>query len=205
MAERTFPSVGMSPVDVYLEEDGRPCAYFKHVIPVGAIEKWSVEIVSIGTFSGPPQQGTLVGLKVDVTGVGNNGMLAYGIHVRVITVGKVLTGFCAAGAFEIASTNVTDQCDSAILDLRDRDNGTATHPASSYIRLRQKGTQASDTGRRNFVNFYDEDEASAHDSGRMLTETSNTSTDSIAATHLIRCFINDAVIYLMATTTAPAA
>ena len=160
-------------------------------------------LTATGTFSHGSQAGTFTGLKISNTVSGSLGMWAMGQYTVMTETADSLTGFSSAGAFEIAQAGaVTNHHDSAVIDLRDNDSssGGGAHPAGSYIRIRQSGSKNSATGRMNFANFYSEDEASTYDSNRMLSATS-----AQTQTHSIRCFINDTPIYLMATTTAPAA
>lgn len=155
-----------------------------------------------GTFNHVSEGGVLTGLKLTTTASGSLGMWGMGLYCIWDEDHDSLTGFSTAGAFEhVVSGEVAHMHDSAVIDLRDNNTGTVSpsHPAGSYIRIRASGDKTSETGRRNFVNFYTEDVAFTYDSDRMLALTSDQT-----QTHSIRCFINDTVIYLMATTTAPA-
>jgi hypothetical protein len=164
-----------------------------------------------GIFSGPPQQGTLIGIKSELFCTGNNGMLAYDIYgiLNIRGTADVVTGFYAAGAFEVHNDTAGNQCTYACIDLRVDDSCTVggPHPARAYIRCRDKGNNPM----LNLFTFYNEDVASAHNSGRMIVETSAIPAVNDTGYKLIRCWVDAAgggvgtTIWLVATTTAPAA
>ena len=164
-----------------------------------------------GAFNGPPQQGTLQGIKSTLACTGNNGMLAYGIYgiLDIRGTADVVTGFYAAGAFEVYNVTAGNQCTYACIDLRVDDSCTVggPHPARAYIRCRDKGNNPM----LNLFTFYNENVASAHNSGRMIVETSAIPAVNDPGYKLIRCWVDAAgggvgtAIWLVATTTAPAA
>ena len=119
-----------------------------------------------GAFNGPPQQGTLQGIKSTLACTGDNGKLAYGIYsIIVVSAVDTITGFFAAGAFEI---NNQAACTFAIIDLRNHDD-FGGHPARAYLRCREKGTKPM----LNLFNFYDEALDTAHElhDSRMIVES----------------------------------
>lgn len=110
------------------------------------------------------------------------------------------TGYASGAEFEVTLGSGVTPCDTDILVLNDGIS-CAHYAESAYIRCRKYGS----TYPINLFKFDEESVASAHDSGRMIVETSAIPAVDDGNWILFRVRVGTTTVWLAGTTTAPAA
>lgn len=114
MAERTLPTAGMSPIDVY-NTQVRPNGYFEHVVTVDSTQRHNIELIATPTMI---SAGQYVNLYVKTTTAGTAATLVDGMFVT-ITQGntKNVNGYFAAAELELNMGTGYTPSDHAVLML----------------------------------------------------------------------------------------
>ena len=194
---RTFPTAGLSPIDVY-NIAVRPSAYFEHVITDDGTERHNVELVSTVVMA---SGGGYVGLNVLLTTTGTAASWVSPSYFKFTQASKTVNGYFCAAEFETASTAVSAS-DHAVIVLNATNTHTGSVPVSPYILLRDYGGTHADA----LVRIYG-------DSGQGDTSTFSASalvTSTQAAFEAdcdsaIRCMSGSTPIWILCSTTAPTA
>ncbi len=186
---RTFPTVGVSPIDAY-STDVRPTAYFEHVITDDGTERHNVELVATPTMiSG----GNYVNLNVVTTLAGTAAAWVSSIYAKIIQgTTKRVNGYLCAAELEVINTN-TNVSDWFVLVLNG--NSTTNGQHSAYIACRSYGTAVLG----NLFWLDDTIEAAVGTKSASSLFSTNVAT---VATHHIKVMIGATAYFIMLTNTA---
>jgi len=184
---RTFPTAGVSPIDVY-STDTRPCGYFEHVVTLDSTERHNIEIASTPTFASGYSH---VGLNIVETTAGTAGAWACGIYSKVLQGStKNIDGYLCAGEFEMNNSTTNGSAASCLtLDWINNGNHTST---MAYIQLRDYGS----TAQRCLFEFTDATIGADSDTTTLITANNPT-----AATHCIRFTVKNVPYWIMCVNT----
>ena len=192
---RTFPTAGLSPVDVYTEEV-RPCAYFQHVVTLDSTERHNVELVSTATFASGYSH---VGLNIVENAAGTAGAWMAGIFVNTVQDStKRIDGYLCAGEFQLynAANNASAM---SVLTLNwwntSSTPGVPGGSTQAYIQLRD---YSSGTKCCNLFEFTDATIGTLSSTALLSTNT------AAAATHSIRFTIANVRYHILCSSAAPA-
>jgi hypothetical protein len=192
MAERTLPTAGVSPIDVY-NTAVRPGAYFEHVVTDDGTERHNVEVVSTPTMA---SGGNYVGLNVVVTTAGTAAAWVSGIYSKVIQgATKNVNGYLCAAEFEMVNSAANESANFVIV-LNSSNTGANPSSNKAYIALRDYGTAAN----ANAV-FWLGPEIEAAVGTKSATALFSTNV-ATTATHHLRIVVNSTPYYIMLTNTA---
>lgn len=194
---RTFPTVGISPIDAYVTDD-RPCAYFEQVLTLpDTTEVNTVKIVGTPTMI---SASSFSALRVEAAPVGTTGGWAAGIYVKITQDStKRISGYLCPGEFELinAAANASAM---AVLTLNW--NNSATSPGApggstqAYIQLRD---YSSGTPCSALFEFTDITVGSA-DATSLICAMGNATT----ASHVIRITVKNTPYWILMDSTPPA-
>ena len=192
---RTFPTVGVSPIDVYNVDD-RSSAYFEHVVTAPDTSEFrNVYIVSTPTMiSGA----NYMALDVRVTTAGTAGTWASAIYAK-ITQGatKNINGYLCAAEFEL-SNSVAIPSDMAVLVLNATVSYTGTPAACiPYIMCRDYGSTDADI----FARFFDHTKATT-DGSKLISSVSDTFETNVDIA--LAMMYGTTKFWLLGSTTTPA-
>lgn len=195
MAARTFPTVGVSPIDVYTLDD-RPGIYCEQVVTLpSTTEVMGVKVVAAPTMiSG----GNYIALDVRVTTAGTAGTWASAIYAKM-TQGatKNISGYLCAAEFELTNT-VAIPSDMAVLVLDCTVSYTGTPAACiPYIMCRDYGSTDADV----FARFYDHTKATT-DGTKLVSSLSDTFETNVDIA--LAMMYGTTKFWLLGSTTTPA-
>lgn len=192
---RTFPTVGVSPIDAYNTDD-RPSAYFEQVVTLpDTSEVRNVYILGTPTMiSG----GNYIALDVRVVTAGTAGTWASAIYAKM-TQGatKNINGYLCAAEFELTNT-VASPSNMAVIVLDCTVSYTGT-PAVCipYIMCRDYGSTDADV----FARFYDHTKATT-DGTKLVSSLSNTFETNVDIA--LAMMYGTTKFWLLGSTTTPA-
>jgi len=191
---RTFPTVGVSPIDVYNVDD-RPCAYFEQVITLpDTTQVDAVKVVGTPTMIASSQY---VGIESAVAPVGTSGAWAASIFAKMTQDStKRITGYLCAGEFEL---NNSAPLASAMACLVLNWNNSATDAVGgnqAYIILRDYSSGT------NVVNLFEMTDATI--GSNVKTDLISTSTSDVTATHCVRFTVANVAYYFLVSSAGPA-
>jgi len=196
MAERSLPTVGMSPIDVY-NTQLIPGAYFQHVVDLDSTERHNVEVVSTATFASGESH---VGLNIVENAAGTAGAWMSGIFVNAVQDStKRINGYLCAGEFQLS--NAADNA-SAMSVLTLNWVNTSSSPGApggstqAYIQLRD---YSSGTPCSALFEFTDITVGSA-DATSLICEMGSATT----ASHVIRITVKNTPYWILMDSTPPA-
>lgn len=157
-------------------------------------EEHCVDISYAGTIASGE---SMVGANVAVAPAGASGAWAAAYYGKVTVATGVVSGYFCGAELEVVVTG-TQPCAYAVLVLNNTNSSSTPGSTEAFLHLRDYGSREM----QNFIWFAEEDSTENYNSGRMLTETSD-----LEATHAVKCLVGSALtpVYLLATTTAPAA
>lgn len=188
---RTFPTAGLSPIDVY-NTAVRPSGYFEHVVTDDGTERHNIELVAVPTMA---SGGNYVNLNLVTTTAGAAATWVASLYAKVVQGSiKNVNGYFCAAELELVNS-AANVSDNFVLVLNYQNNGAQRGSHESYIALRNYGSLAA-----NSLFWFGEASLLGTVSATTLVSTSADK----AATHLIRCMLPDGtVLRLLATTAAP--
>ena len=162
-------------------------------------EEHALDLVVTGTLGSGEG---VVGVNVVVFPQGTAGQWASAFFGKVHVKGNALpgTGYCSGAELEVQYDLGITPSDIWILNLNSSNNASMS-PGSAYICTHQYGTARM----LKLLNLYDESVAAAHDSGRMVVETSAIPAVNDANWVMVRCRVGGTDVWIPATKTAPAA
>jgi len=189
---RTFPTAGVSPIDVY-NTQVRPGAYFEHVVTDDGTERHNVEVVSTPTMA---SAGNYVGLNVVVTTAGTAASWVSGIYSKVVQGStKNVNGYLCAAEFELTNSAANESANFVIV-LNSTNTGANPSGQKAYIALRDYGTAANSMA---LLWLGSEIEAAVGAKSATALFSTNVAT---VATHHLRIVVNATPYYIMLTNTA---
>jgi len=197
MAERTFPTAGISPIDAYVTDD-RPCAYFEHVVTIPDTETCrAVKVVGTPTMIASSKY---AGISSIVSPVGTGATWAGAIQAHLYqSTTKAVDGYMAAGLFSIENEALA--CSSAaVISLSWKNKATTGFSGvmHSFIQFREYST--SGYGVKCLFELTDTDATAAASATTMVCQMGNATTCS----HVIRISIGGIPYWIMMDSTAPA-
>ena len=192
---RTFPTVGVSPIDVY-NTAVRPGAYFEHVVTLDGTARYSVQLVGTPTFK---QTGDYVNLWIETTPAGTLGTWATSIFAKITQSVESVDGYICAAEFEVNKSGSITNRQYGVIVLNNGNNIAGAQSSSAFIVCREYGSNVLNA----LVKFGDNASYSASAS----TAVAVSAAADGAATHKVRCIVTIAGVatplWLLATTTVP--
>ena len=196
MAERTLPTAGMSPIDVY-NTQVRPGVYVEHVVTLDAAERHGMEIVGTPTMAIAAD--SYVGLNIAVAPAGLLGTWASAIYAKVTQTVNSIDGYVCAAEFEVVKTGSYTNRTYGIIVLNNSNSISGSQSSSAFIVCREYGSNVLNA----LVKFGDNASYSATASTAVVVSAAADG----AATHKVRFITNIAGVatpmWLLATTAVP--
>lgn len=188
---RTFPTAGLSPIDVY-NTQVRPGVYVEHVVTDDGTERHSVELVSTATMA---SGGNYVNLNVVTTTGGTAGSWVSSIYAK-ITQGttKNVNGYFCAAEFEIVN-GAANVSDNFCLVLNYQNNGSGRGSHESYIAIRDYGSLAATS----LLWIADSTIGT-----NVTTSLMSTSTSDVTVTHCVRFYAGSTPYWFLVSSAGPA-
>ena len=193
---RTFPTIGVSPIDVY-NTQVRPGAYFEHVVTLDGTARYNVQLVGTPTFN---QTGDYANLWVETTPAGTLGTWASSIFAKITQTVESVDGYICAAEFEVNKSGSITNRIYGIIVLNNGNNIAGAQSFSAFIMCREYGSNVLNA----LVKFGDNASYSATASTTVVVSAA---TDGVA-THKVRFITTIAGVatpmWFLATTAVPA-
>ena len=194
---RTFPTAGVSPIDVY-NTQVRPGAYIEHVVTLAGAEVHGMEIVGTPTMTIAAD--SYVALNIATTPAGVLGTWVSSIFAKVTQSVESVDGYICAAEFEVnKSGSITNRVYGVIV-LNNGNNIAGSQSSSAFILCREYGSNVLNA----LVKFGD----NASYSATASTAVAVSAAADGAATHKVRFITTIAGVatpmWFLATTVAPA-
>jgi hypothetical protein len=190
-SSRTFPTAGLSPIDVY-NQQVRPSAYFEHVVSDDGTERHNVELVSTATMA---SAGNYVNLNVVTTTAGTAAAWVSSIYAKVIQGStKNVNGYLCAAEFELVNSAANESAN-FVLVLNSNNSGANPSGQRAFIAVRDYGTSDCDA----LFWFGQEIEDDVGTKSATALFSTNVAT---VATHHLRIVVGGTPYFIMLTNTA---
>jgi len=193
---RTFPSVGLSPCDFYVEDEARPCAYFEHVITLTAATRRGVRAYSTVTFIANSRYSTIEAWLKPVGTTGTWGTAILGVLDQDDV--KGISGYMTAGYFILK--NSADACCNAAVVRLECDNDSNVGFGGVMHSFIECVDNSSGTKLNNLFALYTADATTA----ASATELTCVFGNSNAISHVIKISIGGVPYWILLDSTPPA-